>query len=539
VLLTMIGGSVREVTLAQRGGGSSTGVITGRAVVAGEDTPIRGVEVQARGNGGLRSTFTDGDGRFELPNVSAGLWNVTASKPGFVARAAGQRSARPLATPVRHPGSGRVSVDFALMRGGVITGTLFDRYGDPVAGAAVEALRPRFVQGRRQFAPAGSRDRSDDNGTFRIHSLPPGDYYVAATLPVAAPDEAGVRLVVDVPGRGTGLPTYYPGTPRAADAERLTLGPGEERSSVTFAVAPARAVRVSGLVIDSTGAAVEGADLDLLNAADGSVAARAFGNFGQTHPGGRFAMINVSPGDYVLAAKVTRPGGEMEMGFTPIAVGAGDLADVAVTTHAGATLSGVVVAAEGTAPPATWRVAITARPTSLAGELRRTTSNRDTDAFSLRGLFGPLALLVDDLPDGWIMDAITLNGRDVTDRPFDFPPGARLSARVVLRDGAAEVRGVVESSGGPLPAQVVVFPADAGRWTFPSRFVRAVQADRQGRFRVASLPPDRDYLAIALDFVDGDEFQDPEFLEHFRRRATPFSTAAGATRTLELTLVGR
>ena len=89
----------------------------------------------------------------------------------------------------------RIDVAFVLRRGGAIAGRLFDEFGDPVAGAQVQVLRARFERGRRQLAPAGVSDQTDDTGAFRVYAIPPGDYYLGATLRAVAAPSVTRRLI--------------------------------------------------------------------------------------------------------------------------------------------------------------------------------------------------------------------------------------------------------------------------------------------------------------------------------------------------------
>jgi hypothetical protein len=86
---------------------------------------------------------------------------------------------------------------------------------------------------------------------------------------------------------------------------------------------------------------------------------------------------------------------------------------------------------------------------------------------------------------------------------------------------------------------VVVFAADAAKWTYPSRFVRTVSADDKGRFRITGLPPADRYLVLAADYLEDGEQYDPEFLERMRDAATEFSLGNEETRTLDLKVTER
>ena len=140
-----------------------------------------------------------------------------------------------------------------------------------------------------------------------------------------------------------------------------------------------------------------------------------------------------------------------------------------------------------------------------------------------------------------MVQSITINGTDVTDRVFDFTGEQELrGARVTVTDRVTEVNGTVTSANEPArDYTVVVFPEDSTKWAFPSRYVRSGRPDQKGLFRIRALPADERYLAIAVDYVEEGEAGDPEFLERIRASATRFALGEGETKALELKLVTR
>src|SRR5688572_4844777 len=169
-----------------------TGVIRGRVTAQDTGAPVRRAQVRgtSAGAGGGRLATTDADGRFELRDLPAGQWQLTASKPGFVTQRLGQR--RPFETVAAidlQAGQQLASANFPLARGSAITGRLFDDFGDPVANARVQVLRSQMIEGRRRLIQTGTGDETDDTGAFRLYGLAPGEYYVAATLR-AGPQDA-------------------------------------------------------------------------------------------------------------------------------------------------------------------------------------------------------------------------------------------------------------------------------------------------------------------------------------------------------------
>ena len=119
-------------------------------------------------------------------------------------------------------------------------------------------------------------------------------------------------------------------------------------------------------------------------------------------------------------------------------------------------------------------------------------------------------------------------------------PNQEAEGLIVVTNRLTAVTGTVTASvGQSANAAVVVFAADAAKWTYPSRFVRTVSADDKGRFRITGLPPADRYLALAADYLEDGEHYDPEFLERMRDAATEFSLGNAETRTLELKVMER
>jgi hypothetical protein len=99
---------------------------------------VRRAQVRANVGGmpGARVTSTDAQGRFELRDLPAGRWTLSASKPGFVTQRYGQRRPFETVSPIELGDGQRVDANFSLLRGGVINGRVQDDLGDPVPTCA-------------------------------------------------------------------------------------------------------------------------------------------------------------------------------------------------------------------------------------------------------------------------------------------------------------------------------------------------------------------------------------------------------------------
>jgi hypothetical protein len=435
------------------------------------------------------------------------------------------------------------SANLALPRGAAITGRVFDEFGDPVAGARVQVMRYQLVQGTRRLMPAGGVSQSDDTGAFRVFGLMPGDYYLSATLRA---------LQVDDPNDATNYaPTYFPGTGSVTDAQRIPVSLGQEQSGINFALLPVRTVRVTGVAIDSMGMALSGGNVTLMPS-DSVGAPFAFvdaggGGRGRVGGAGRFTLSNVVPGSYTLM--VTNGGGRQqnataEVGSLPLVVGSEDLENVTVVTGKGATLSGII----GTAPGVNAKLETNdiqvgvQQVGGLRGFPSRPGRANAEGNFQVMSLFGQGLIRPGTLPQGWTLKSVMIGGTDVTDTPLDFKANDDIrGVQILLTNRLTEISGTAKGADGKqvLDYTVVIFPDEETKWTAPSRFIWSARPDQQGVFKMRTLPASSNYLAVAVDYLEEGEANDPEFLASVRDRATPFALQDGDTKTVDVKLVLR
>jgi hypothetical protein len=533
------GGRVERPPRDVRDTPTGTSIIRGRVVAADTGAPIRRAQVRAMA-GEIRESrmaSTDAQGRFELRDLPAARWDLTASKAGFVTLRYGQRrpfeSGRPLELG---EGETMAKAEFALPRGAVVTGKIVDEFGDPVAGARVVVMRYQSFQGTRRLVPTGFGNETDDTGAYRLYGLAPGDYYVSATLrPQGFGDDSS-----DTTGYA---PTYYPGTGNMSEAQRISVPLGQEVTGISFALLPTKTVRVTGTVVDSRGEPLANGFVMLHESIETNPGVMMMTrSAGRVRPNGSFTISNVSPGSYNLVVNAGGPDGEGAV--TSITVGNEDLSGVSLVTNKGASITGTLVAAEGTVAklPATG-LQIMAQPARFEPMVGFSPGRVETDGtFRVTGLRGRRLFRVTNLPPSWTLKAVLLNDSDITDTPIEFKGNDETSGlQIVVTDKVSEVNGkVTDAKGQPTrDYTVIIFPEDSARWSFPSRFVRSGRADQQGLFKIRGLPPDSEYLAVAVDYLEEGEGGDPEFLDEMKARASKFGLGDGEVKALDLKLIQR
>ena len=164
----------------------------------------------------------------------------------------------------------------------------------------------------------------------------------------------------------------------------------------------------------------------------------------------------------------------------------------------------------------------------------------DSDwSFKLAGLGGPFLFRVTGIPDDWMLGAVRLGDKDITDVPYDVPTGGRDigGMQIVLTRKVGRVSGsVVVAAGRPAPgATVMVFSEEPDHWGPHSRYLRAVRPSGDGEFVIPALPPGT-YRAVVSDTIEQGQREDRAWLEAMRDEGTRFVLIEGGAERLSLRL---
>jgi protocatechuate 3,4-dioxygenase beta subunit len=539
-------GMPRDAQSLQRKDG--TAVLSGRVFGSDSGKPLRRARVRAAANDPreARTVSTDAEGRWQMKQLPAGRYTIDVSKGGYVGLSYGQRRPFEQGKPVE-VAEGQVieKLDVTLPKGSVITGRIVDEFGEPLAGVRVGAMRYRYFSGQRRLMNApgtGASDTTDDIGQYRLHGLSPGDYYIVASF--------GVNVTMEKSDDKTGYaPTYYPGTPVLTEAQRVTVTEGQETPAIGFELEPIRLAAVSGTATDSHGKPLANGMIMLTSPSmtTGSPLSGAT----VIKPDGSFTISNVVPGEYILQT-VARSDMEViassgttsslrltEVALVPLTITGSDVTGLAVVSTPTGTARGRIVF-EGGAPAGITPGSVMMASIPIALEqlfLGGTARIADDWSFEMTGLAGKRVVRA-NLPAGWFLKSVILNGTDITDTPAEFKAGEETTGlEITLSPKMASVTGTVQTAKGEATTDyvVVIFAADQAKWGFQSRFVQAVRADQSGAFLAKGLPGG-EYLAVALPYLEPGEEGDPEVLERLRPQATGVTIDDGQAKTLNLKL---
>ena len=531
------------------------GRIMGRVVAADNGRPVKRARVFASAAElpGGRGMLTDDSGVFDLSELPAGRYTLTVSKSGFVALSYGQRRPLQAGTPLQlADGQQMKGIEFQLPRGSVISGHVLDEDGDAMPGVMVRVMRYQYLQGEKRLTPAGN-GQTDDKGLYRVWGLMPGEYYVNAIARGGggfggpggfAGGGRGGRG--GGPGGGGGsapdpeqvnyAPTYYPGVPSVSEAKPVTVGLSQEVLDISFGMQLVRVSRISGVVSNPDGTPVTSGNINLMADAGGARAnAMGMNLGGRIQWDGAFTINNVAPGRYILRAR----GDDSEtpqFAAQPISVNGADLSGVTVVLSPGATISGTVSFLPGGSPaPDYTQFRITAPSTDQSDFGPQSNARVDKDGhFTIGGVSAGAHLIrPSNGSRTWLLQAVTIGGRDVTDTPFQVRSGENIAnVTLVFTDKQSEINGTLTTDNGtPVPEfTVLAFPADATLWRPQSRHIMTARPDQTGQYRIRGLPPGEYYLATVDPSQQGEWFE-PAYLDEHRADAARVVLSEGDVKT--------
>ncbi|MBA3462698.1 MAG: carboxypeptidase regulatory-like domain-containing protein, partial [Deltaproteobacteria bacterium] len=267
------------------------------AVIKGKVTtksgePVEDAELWARSlGGGARAKTgwggdrTGRDGSYELTGLKPGTYRIEAATTKGIAPKDGYK--------VEVASGATVVKDLVLDDGGTLTGTVVDANGAPVGG--IEVNTRLLTGGSRSW---GGDRSTDDNGSFTIEGMRPGDYRVLA--------QRGWSDTLRKPGT----------TDDAKQGERVTVRANQV--ATVKLVVEAQSGIIKGTVVDTDGSPVGDAFVSAARESDAAGAQRT--NVLDTRwswqdkpvltgTDGTFTLTKLSPGTYTLRA-YRKGGGE-------------------------------------------------------------------------------------------------------------------------------------------------------------------------------------------------------------------------------------
>jgi hypothetical protein len=238
----------------------------------GVNEPLAKASVELRGPQGALLT-TEVDGKFVFANLRPGSYRVIVRRDGFWPAEYGQRwvdgPGQSIALVANQKFSGARIV---MTPGGIITGRIANRGGQPASGARVRAMKPTIRENQRSLRII-QETIANDLGEYRLSGLIPGRYYISAAVvdppasgvatlvlnpDAAAGDQSASRsaprpVTARPPGNGLAedeiyAPIFFPATADSRDALPVDVDPGAEYRAADIFVYPIHTFHVRGNV---------------------------------------------------------------------------------------------------------------------------------------------------------------------------------------------------------------------------------------------------------------------------------------------------
>jgi protocatechuate 3,4-dioxygenase beta subunit len=385
-----------------------------------------------------------------------------------------------------------------------IAGKLEDQDGFPVAGAQVDVMQYRDIDGERRLYPANMtrQIKSNDLGEYRIGGLPAGKYYLRVSGGTATNWDRRYPA------------QFYGGTVEPKDENRIEVKAGEQHDKLDIRLIQYDGVTVSGHI--------EGMPRPVPGVMSPPPSVRLQGDAvawstvfsGVVQNDGTFVISNVISGKYTLVAesglRYSQPGGLL--GKMPVEVGASGLSGLTVALH---TVQAVDVAGTfvvdggGTPPPMTIRlqggsgtVGIKSLPDgsfvlkgllpahysmSVMADFRFTSRQFESDMVAAMAASTPLSAMLDE--------------KDVLQKGFDVDSQPIGPLKITLGQPIKLTGKVVDASGQPVAGAALYIKSDqylGGAMTDGDgaylAYLRTAGIYRVYLLTDPNLSPDSDYL---------------------------------------------
>jgi protocatechuate 3,4-dioxygenase beta subunit len=505
ILAALVTPTLRADAQAPRAQG--TAVITGRVTVGGRGAAGVTLALYRLEFGLDRSAITSGktdaEGNYRLTNVPAGRFNVLALAPAYIGPSEGPFGLGRVVNVAE--GEAVEKLDFALVRGGVITGRVRDADGSPVIGERVQ-LNPsgQQVNQRGFFNVNPFMYETDDRGVYRLYGIAPGKYTVSVG---EGGEEGGGRF--GYAGRGYYQRTYYPDTGDASKATVIEIGEGTEVTNADITVGrKSRSFVATGRVVDESGKPVAGAQVGIGSLVNDGKDMGGIGWGSLTDTQGRFRLDGLLPGRYATFVW-TEGNAEGYSEAVKFEVTDGDVSGLELVLRRGATLSGVAVI-EGTTDPkvlarlSQLSIAVGVQADGLQVPNFGSVRIAPDGSFRATGLQPGKArvyMASYPTPANLVLSRVERDG--VPTQEIEIAPGANVSGlRVVFEYGGGSIRGQVKIENGPLPdgARLSVNARRRGDEAGLGYMSHGTEVDARGRFVIEGLPAGEYELTLETYF---------------------------------------
>lgn len=483
--------------------------VSGKVTVKGK--PVAGIVVGMRLSqpGQFDPTFkaiTDQNGKYRIDLVPAGNFEVAPVATALVVPDVNN----PMSQAVLITEGERVEgIDFALVRGGVITGTITDADGRPLIEERVNLFPVDQSNPARSAYPLQINFQTDDRGIYRLFGIRPGKYKVSIG------DSVNNFYGNVARGRAGPRTTFYPDATDPAKATVIEVGEGTEATGIDITLSRQNEQRfsVSGRVVDEGGRPVYNVGIALSRiviVSPNHTSSHGGASAARSDSQGAFLLEKLPPGKYSVSIEQTQ---ESEMLAEPVTFDVldQDVTGLVIKGSIRASLSGVVVLEGARDKGGLSALAGAWVSVSISNEAAHFTSSHSAQmkpdgSFRIVGLQPGIARLSIDtpgIPGGARWVTTSRIERDGVVQPNGVPIQAAeqvTGLRVIVTYSSGRIRGAIKVVNGTLPPGArwsvqLIKPGDRGSNL-------TVTVDSRGHFVVEGLA-DGNYELRVFSYVPG------------------------------------
>jgi protocatechuate 3,4-dioxygenase beta subunit len=529
----------------------------GRVVRAGTNEPVARASIVLAKIGGTlddyRETTADEAGEFSFTDLTPGNYRLYGTRTGYLRAEYGRRTTsnqgRTIAVGDRQA---QPEITLDMIPAGVITGRITDNEGKPIRNAWVRAQQADYRSGQRQLETV-EFGQTNDLGEYRISDLPPGPYFISASLDsprvegdlyvaiLSAPKIETSSRAYKLTTRTSGtaalaagqvspvafdsrvfFPVFYPNTKNAADATPVDLGMGVTISGIDLRLSSTPTFHVRGRVINGDSGEPYPNTLITIAPLEGVRSGSA----------GMFDIPGVPPDKYELWTSALPTS---LTGVTKIEVEDQDLENVTIVMRPTVTLTGKLTI-DGRRPGP-------ADPTFFAGFVTppgRTgmggASFQADGTFSIPNV-GPGDYILRASGKNAYVRSARFGNADALNSPVHIEAdlrGQTLEITMSLNTGVLDVRVVNGKRQSVANIPVTVVP-DASRRSRPDVYKIGL-TDASGRAHIEGIEPG-DYRIFASEDIDPQTWRDQSAVRIYESKGEPVHVAERGKHEVTATLI--
>jgi hypothetical protein len=275
-----------------------------RVGISGEPLPHALVRIGGDASTGV---LTDGEGRFEIPDIPAGPQEFTITKPGFLDEA--EAGADSIAWNAHGYGHNVIvaaqmgDVVFTMEPANSIRGQIQLSTGDLAEGIQVMLLR-RTIQDGRAVWQVAANGRTNSEGAYRFGSLTDG-LYAVYTMPAMESDGEINLVQAGTAGKGSRAgyaSVFFPDARDLGSAAKIPLRGGEQaQANIGLTLEPFQPV-VATITMPRAAASSDNVSVQVLDG-QGNLLPYTAQYDASTHT----AQAMLPEGTYTLVASMTSP----------------------------------------------------------------------------------------------------------------------------------------------------------------------------------------------------------------------------------------